>query len=100
MRGRTKLITLVPATLLAAFLAADAVAVCGDPAFTMPVAAGFDIAPYAEVSDPIFLSFDADGNLYTGRDASGSGGGPADAVKIHRIAPGGSPVTAVKVGPP
>jgi sugar lactone lactonase YvrE len=77
--------------VLPVLLATDAAAVCGD--FTTPVAAGFDIAPYAEVSDPIFLSFDADGNLYTGRDASGSGGGAADAVKIHRIAPGGSPVT-------
>lgn len=48
---------------------------------------------YALVPDPIRMAFAPDGTLYTGRDASGSGGGSADAVKIHRIGPGGSPVT-------
>jgi hypothetical protein len=48
---------------------------------------------YAVVKDPLALSFAADGTVFTGRDNSGSGGGYADAVKIHRIGPGGSPVT-------
>jgi hypothetical protein len=79
--------------VLPVLLATDAVAVCGDPAFATPVAAGFDIAPYADVTDPVQLSFDDDGNLFVGRDAQGSGGGAGDALKIHRIAPGGAPVT-------
>jgi len=48
---------------------------------------------YATVPDPLSLSFGADGALYVGRDNSGSGGGNPDAVKIHRVGPGGSPVT-------
>lgn len=48
---------------------------------------------YAVVSDPQALSFGADGALYVGRDASGSGGSSGAAVKIHRVAPGGAPVT-------
>lgn len=31
-----------------------------------------------------------DGTLYVGRDNTGSGGGPGDLVKNHRIGPGGS----------
>jgi len=48
---------------------------------------------YAVVKDPVRIAFAPDGTLYAGRDASGSGAGTGDAVKIHRIAPGGSPVT-------
>ena len=81
------------ALLLPLVVASHAAAVCGDPGFATPVAAGFDIAPYADVTDPLTLSFDADGNLFTGRDAQGSGGGAADPVRIHRIAAGGASVT-------
>ena len=49
---------------------------------------------YATVLGPRELSFGANGALYAGCDLSGTGGGgPADAVRIHRIGPGGSPVT-------
>ncbi|MCL4176797.1 MAG: hypothetical protein KJ072_03495 [Verrucomicrobia bacterium] len=47
---------------------------------------------YAVVPDALALSFGADGALYVGRDASGSGGGTGDAVKIHRVERGGVPV--------
>ena len=57
-----------------------------------PKVSGAVTVLYANVPDPLSLSFGADGALYVGRDASGSGGGNADAVKIHRIGPGGSPV--------
>jgi hypothetical protein len=91
IRGRTLgcRVRDVALTGLMALVASDALAVCEDSGFATPVADGFDIAPYAEVTDPIILSFDADGNLFVGRDDQGSGGGAADPVKIHRIAPGG-----------
>ncbi len=47
---------------------------------------------YARVTDPVRLSFAPDGTLFVGRDNSGSGGENDDAVKIHRIGPGGAPV--------
>lgn len=52
---------------------------------TLPVAPGFDIDVYANVIDPVFLSFDSIGDLFVGRDNSGSGGGPVDPVFIHRV---------------
>lgn len=57
------------------------------------VISGFNVDTYADVADPIGISFDATGNLFVGRDNSGSGGGVADAVKIHRISPGGTTVS-------
>ena len=48
---------------------------------------------HAAVTDPTVLDIAADGTIYVGRDDSGSGGSFAAAVKIHRIGPGGSPVT-------
>lgn len=57
-----------------------------------PAVPGAAASIYAAVTDPLALSFGADGALYVGRDNSGSGGGNPDAVKIHRIGPGGSPV--------
>jgi len=57
-----------------------------------PVVPGAAVTVYATVTDPITLAFDAAGYLYVGRDNAGSGGGNRDAVKIHRVAPGGSPV--------
>ncbi len=62
-------------------------------AVAQPVAKDMATSIYAVVADPVRLAFAPDGTLYVGRDASGSGGGAGDAVKIHRVAPGGSPVT-------
>ena len=61
-------------------------------AVAVPVVPGGAVTVYATVIDPITLAFDAAGYLYVGRDNAGSGGGNRDAVKIHRVAPGGSPV--------
>jgi len=58
-----------------------------------PIVTNTATSIYAVVTDPVRLAFAPDGTLYMGRDASGSGGGTGDAVKIHRVAPGGSPVT-------
>ncbi|MGC8990284.1 MAG: hypothetical protein ACP5MD_09205 [Verrucomicrobiia bacterium] len=62
-------------------------------AFAQPFVTNFTTSIYAVVTDPVRMAFAADGTLYAGRDASGSGGGSGAAVKVHRIAPGGSPVT-------
>jgi len=62
-------------------------------AHAVPVVPGFTVQQYAAVTDPVTLSFDAIGNLFVGRDNSGSGGGHSDPVPIHRVGPGGSPVT-------
>jgi hypothetical protein len=53
---------------------------------------GAETTIYARVTDPVRLAFAPDGTLFAGRDNSGSGGGFLDAVKIHRIGPGGAPV--------
>jgi len=59
----------------------------------LPSVPGFAVTTYATVTDPITLSFAPDGTLYVGRDAAGTPGGTsAQAVKIHRVGPGGSPV--------
>ena len=68
--------------------AADEPAV--DP--TLPVVPGFAVEDYAEVPDAMNLTFDSTGTIYAGRDMAFSGGGALDPAKIHRIAPGGSPV--------
>jgi hypothetical protein len=62
-------------------------------AVTNPVVACATTTRYANVTDPFKLSFAPDGTLYVGRDNVGSGGTHGDPVKIHRVAPGGSPVT-------
>jgi hypothetical protein len=63
------------------------------PAVAVPIVPGFTVEHYADVTDPAELTFDpATGNLYVGRDASGSGGSQAEAVKIHVVGPGGAPV--------
>ena len=59
----------------------------------LPVVPGMEVGVYANVTDPQTLSFAPDGTLYTGRDNSGSGGTSADAVKVNRVGPCGSPVT-------
>ena len=53
---------------------------------------GFALDVYATVTDPMKISFDTNGDLFTGRDNSGSGGGFGDAVPIHLVESGGSPV--------
>ena len=60
--------------------------------FGQPVVPGTQTTIYARVTDPVRLSFAPDGTLFAGRDNIGSGGGTSDAVKIHRVGPGGSPV--------
>lgn len=54
--------------------------------------AGIVAREYASVTDPVLLSFAPDGSLFAGRDASGSGGGSGDAVKVHRVGVGGATV--------
>ena len=55
----------------------------------IPTAPGFVVSVYDSVPDVEDMVFGTDGALYVGRDNSGSGGGNADSVKIHRIVPGG-----------
>ena len=56
---------------------------------SLPVMPGFVTTIYADVTDPMDLSFAPTGELYVGRDNSGSGGTYIDAVRIHAIAPRG-----------
>jgi hypothetical protein len=77
-------------TLLGAIVVC--LAVPTSTAFASPIVPGFVVTTYASVPDPEHLSFSPDGVLYVGRDNSGSGGGDGDAVKIHRVGIGGSPV--------
>lgn len=58
-----------------------------------PAVPGCTTTLYAQVTDPVKLSFAPDGTLFVGRDNAGSGGNNWDAVKIHRVAPGGATVT-------
>ncbi len=58
-------------------------------ALAVPSGPDVIISAYDVPVDPVGLSFGADGALFVGRDNAGSGGGNADAVRIHRIAPGG-----------
>lgn len=62
-------------------------------ALAQPFVTNRTTSVYAVVPDPVTLSFGADGALYVGRDAGGSGGSSGAAVKIHRVAPGGGTVT-------
>lgn len=57
-----------------------------------PTVPGTTTSLYAVVRDPGWFDVADDGTIYTGRDATGSGGGSGDAVAIHRISQGGSPV--------
>jgi hypothetical protein len=80
------------ATLLVCVAACGYAAAQGLPAAAAALptlCAGFKVAVYARVDEPMKLSFGPDGALYAGRQ-----GGD----RIHRIAPGGSPVT--EFGPP
>lgn len=57
-----------------------------------PVVTNLLTSVHARVTDPVHIDFGPDGSLYVGRDAGGSGGSSAAAVKIHRVGPGGAPV--------
>lgn len=54
---------------------------------------------YARAKDPVQLAFAVDGTLFLGVDASGSGGGSGDAVKILRVRPGGGIVDEYGASP-
>lgn len=60
--------------------------------FGRPEVPGTQTTVYARVTDPMQLAFAPDGTLFVGRDNTGSGGDYDDAVKVHRVGPGGSPV--------
>ena len=60
------------------------------------VSPGFTLGIFAYVTDPFHLAFDSDGNLFAGRDNSGSVGDPATTARIHKISPSG---VAVEFGP-
>lgn len=68
-------------------------------ALAEPLVPGFTVSTYAIVTDPIGLSFDPSGTLFVGRDSSGSTGGSDDAVRIHRVGPGGAPVVEYGTAP-
>jgi glucose/arabinose dehydrogenase len=81
---------LVAPVLLAPVLLAAAGWAWGTPVPPLPtVSAEYRISVYANVPEPMKLSFAPDGALYVGRQPG---------VRIHRVAPGGSPVT--EFGPP
>lgn len=63
------------------------------------VVPGYTVELYAKVTDPVKINFHTDGNLFVGRDNTGSGGGGGDDVKIHRVGPGGSPVVEYGADP-
>ncbi|MFN0134984.1 MAG: PEP-CTERM sorting domain-containing protein [Phycisphaerae bacterium] len=50
-----------------------------------PIAFGRPVEIYARLADPMMLSFAPNGDLYVGRDNTGSGGGANDSLRIHRI---------------
>lgn len=62
-------------------------------AATAQTVPGFVVEVYATVTDPMKISFDTNGDLFTGRDNAGSGGGFGDPVPIHLIESGGAPVS-------
>lgn len=54
--------------------------------FAIPSVTNCNTTVYTNVADPVKLVFAPDGTLFVGRDNSGSGGSPSDAVKIHKVA--------------
>ena len=69
--------------------------VMGAPVDAAPdpvVPPSFEAQVFAEVTDPFHLAFDSIGNLFVGRDNSGSGGSASSAARIHKVSPDGSTV--------
>lgn len=71
--ARVSCVVLVATTGLSSFALAD------------PIAFGRPVEIYANVTDPMMMTFSPNGDLYVGRENAGSGGGANDAVRIHRI---------------
>jgi hypothetical protein len=83
-----------PMTVNSSFLAVAFALFPGWPALSAaPAVPGATVRIHASVPDPTDIDIAADGTVFCGRDNSGSGGRYEDAVKIHRVAPGGSPVS-------
>jgi hypothetical protein len=59
---------------------------------TLPVVDGFDVEVYAEVIDPIGLSFDTAGTLYAGADQFFSGGSATGPAFVSQVSPNGEVV--------
>jgi hypothetical protein len=79
--------------VLAAVLVASVAGSSRDARAQLPTVPGYGVSLYAQVTDPVRLSFDrTTGALFVGRDNSGSGGTNGEAVRIHRVGPGGAPV--------
>ncbi len=57
---------------------------------TLPVANNYVVDVYAQVTDPVELTFSPLGTLYVGRDNGGSGGSFSEPVRIHKIGPNAS----------
>ncbi len=53
---------------------------------------GYNVEVFATVTDPMMLSFAPSGELYVGRDDSGSGGNPFGSALIHQISADGTSV--------
>lgn len=68
---------------------ATLLSLAGSTAGAAPTGPGLTIVVHDSLPDPIGMTFGSDGAMYVGRDNSFSGGGNADSVRIHRIAPGG-----------
>ena len=79
--------------LAAVFFSVATLSATSQSATAEIIATGYSVQVYASVADPVNLAFDPAGNAYVGRDNVGSGGGSSDAVRIHRIGVGGTPVT-------
>ena len=56
------------------------VSLIASAAVAAPNVQGFVVKTYASVSDPVCMTFAPNGDLYVGRDLSGSGGLPANSM--------------------
>lgn len=68
-------------------------------AHALPTVPGFSVDLYANVTDPVRMTFAPDGTMFLGREHAGSGGGVFAAVKLHRVSPGGGSVTEYGAAP-
>ena len=85
----------LPSALAASTLGAILAVVAGSSAMAQTVSdpLSFTLEAFADVTDPFHISFDEQGNLFVGRDASGSGGSSGAAVAIHMVSPDGLSVS-------